>query len=257
MDSRSSGSRPLRSTALLECTLAITPQHNANGPPSNADLSLASGPRDQKPLQTPTSSIHQTHSSQDSTNRHRIMKAILNMRLQSQFFCLAAGGATLTTAQAVYGGSYGGSTSSVSTIPASISSASSVPVSSVSVSTISTTSAPVSVPAGNHTTHIMPMNCTSACTTVTEPCTESQVAPMPYGTGSWTPTPVPPPSTGDYSPPPASSGSWMFPSAPPSATSEAIASASAPAPYTGAAAGGDVVGGLVGLVGVFVGGLVF
>lgn len=102
-----------------------------------------------------------------------------------------------------------------------------------------TAAAQAAYPAGNMTTHIMPMNCTSACTTVIEPCTES--APMPYGTGSWTPTPMPPPPTGGYTPPPPVT--WSPPSQP-STTSEPPAS-SPPMRYTGAASRLEMAGGLV------------
>jgi len=117
-----------------------------------------------------------------------------------------------------------------------------VPVTTAPATT--STSMPASSSAVPMTTYVYPANCTSACTTITEPCPDATVAPpAPYGTGSWTAPPAPPATGGYVAPPPP--GTWIRPTAP-SATpiSEPSASTSV-TPYEGAAAKRLVNGGMV------------
>ncbi|KAM0719668.1 hypothetical protein Q7P37_003799 [Cladosporium fusiforme] len=99
-------------------------------------------------------------------------------------------------------------------------------------------------PASNSSVHIMPMNCTAGCETVTEPCTESQT-PAPIGTGSYSPPPPPPPTGGP--PAPSPTGTWSFPSQP-SATPEPAPMPTVshiPERYEGSATRFSIAGGLI------------
>jgi hypothetical protein len=114
---------------------------------------------------------------------------------------------------------------------------SSLPASSVSASSVPTSSAPATAPATSSavqmTTYVTPSNCTSACTTVVEPCPYASASPAPYGTGSWTAPPAPLATGGYVAPPPSTYNMPAAPSATP--ISEPSASSSVVS-YTGAAA---------------------
>jgi hypothetical protein len=168
--------------------------------------------------------------------------------LFTRSICCLAAIVTTAVAQAAY------PLPSVSTVPASsVSVASSTPSASssaassqptISVSSITTSTTPLSSSSVQMTAHVMPINCTESCTTVTEPCPyDTTASPAPYGTGSWTAPPAPPATGGYVAPPPAST--WVRPLAPSATPISEPSASSSVVPYTGDAAGRLMGSGLV------------
>lgn len=117
------------------------------------------------------------------------------------------------------------------------------------IATTAAAQAAYGAPSNSSSVHVMPMNCTAGCETVTEPCTESAMpTPTSYGTPIW--TPAPPPGTGEP-PAPTTPATWSMgqPSATPEPQPEQPTyqppAVSPPARYEGGAARFEVVGGLV------------
>ena len=130
-------------------------------------------------------------------------------------------------------------------VPGAVRGQFSAPISPVSSAPVTaSTPSPASSSTVQMTTHVMPMNCTSACTTVTEPCPDATMAtPAPYGTGSWT-APAAPPATGGYNAPPAAS-TWIMPTAPSAMPISQPSASTSVTPYEGAAAERLMGGGML------------
>lgn len=173
-----------------------------------------------------------------------------NMRFTNLLCCLAA---TASTALAQDAYSAPSSTTILTTTSAPPTSSSAPPL--VSSAPLSSSSAPPSSSSAvQMTSYVLPVNCTSACTTVYEPCTESAaVTPAPYGTGSWTAPPAPPATGGYVARPPAPEPStWVMPTGPSPTPEPEPSPSTSVTPYTGDAAerlvGSGIVLAMVGLL---------
>jgi hypothetical protein len=197
--------RPLHSSpASLECSYTKSSIKHIPG--------LAGRPL--KPINA-TSIKHTSHTYNNRYQQAPISPHWTNiMRLIHRICCLAAF-ATTAVAQAAYPVSTTASTASTSSFAISSVPASSVSTSSVSISSVPSSFIPLTTSAASSavqmTTYIMPSNCTSACTTVIEPCPYASASPAPYGTGSWTAPPAPLATGGYVAPPPST---YNMPAAP-------------------------------------------